>query len=417
MRGPLRRRAASADALVLPQPPGRNYAGAAGGGRLLVDSRARPGLVCQAVPTPANHADDQSFSGSSFVLETCAALTAALKICVIWNRYRRAERLLELQRSGLVASPSSKAKALPSISSPSEAGQRLLDEQLVELQQQLQLESDLAPLDQELHRESADDHDNRGAGEIPHLVELEPEPELDPRYPEHGRTAYVRNKKHHLGKSLWVGGIPDAELAGKPDGCETALRNVFSRFGTVEKVTIREKYDDPTSHSPVGKQSWAMVGFDDESHDAVDRALEDEVMLGDATLEVKELVVKERLSDRHLNDEGKLPEKWVEFNSDPSQAAEYSQKLCCLRKATKTGRWSCGAVKKKKSLGGASKAELRAAFEMFDHDGNNAIDEEELASTMRALAKAGRMSAPSDAQLTQMMSEADVDGTCGIAVI
>jgi hypothetical protein len=320
---------------------------------------------------------------------------------VFEKQYRRAARLQELRQTGLV-SPVGPRHSLPAIQGPSEASQRLLDEAIAVA---------VDPANGDLCSHPLQVEPDSG-------LELEPEPEEDPRQ-QHGRVVYQRGQMHHLGRSLWVAGIPDAYLKdGGPVACEKALRGEFSRFGTVDKVAIREKYKDSESHSPVGKQSWAMIGFSSSSHDAVDRALEAEVTLGGDKLEVEELLAKEHLSGRDLKHEGKLPEKWLEFHADAAETA-FSQRICCCRKATRTGKWSCqiGAAREKKPLGAVSRQELRAAFELFDLDGNGAIDAEELSSTMRALAKAGRMASPSDSQIEAMMAEADEDGAYAAAVL
>lgn len=220
----------------------------------------------------------------------------------------------------------------------------------------------------------------------------------------------LHGKEHHLGHDLWVGRINDAELAHGVAGCEHALSNVFARYGTVERVQVREKYNVAESLSPIGKQSWAMVGFAPSCNDAVDRALADEVKLGDEVLDVKPLRVKEELGSHH---DGSLGQNYIDFRTKGRGGQEFVQKICCFHKASRTGKWSCrfgGPKKKKKPFGGVTRKELEAAFEMFDQDGNGVIDQKELTSTMRELAKKGRMTQPSDAQLEQMMLEADGDG-------
>ena len=86
--------------------------------------------------------------------------------------------------------------------------------------------------------------------------------------------------------------------------------------------------------------------------------------------------------------------------------------VCCFRKTK--GKWvsRCGkvATRKKKPWNGATKEELGQAFNLFDMDGNGAIDKEELTFTMRQLAKTGRMKQPSDEQIETMLSQADEDG-------
>ena len=299
------------------------------------------------------------------------------------KQYWRAARLQELRQSGVVA-PVGPRRSPVANSRPSEASPRLVDDYLAELE-----------------------------------PEPEPELELELEEEQHGRVVYMRGKMHRLGRSLWVGGIPDRLLAGGVVACEKALHSLFSRFGTVEKVTVREKYTESSSTRRVGMQSWAMVGYSSACHDAVDLAVAAEVTLSDAKLEVKELLAKERLSGRDLSDEGSLPEKWVEFKTNPGNNAtplglETSRAFCCFRKATTSGKWSCEcggeSTRKQTPLGGVTRRELKAAFLLFDIDGNGGIDADELSSTMRALATAGRMRAPSDAQIEKMMAEADEDG-------
>ena len=294
------------------------------------------------------------------------------------KQYRRAARLQEMRQSGVVA-PVHSGRSPVASSRPSEASPWLVDDYLEEL-------------------------------------ELEPEPELEEE--RHGRAVYVRGKMHRLGRNLWVGNIPDRLLADGVVACEKALQSLFSRFGTVEKVTVREKYTESSSTRRVGMQSWAMVGFSSACHDAVDLAVATEVTLSGAKLEVKELLAKGRLSGRDLSDEGSLPEKWVEFKTSPADKTPLglatSRAVCCFRKTPTSGKWYCEcnglSTRKQTTLGGITRQELKAAFLLFDIDGDGVIDADELSSTMRALAKAGRMRAPSDAQIAKMMAEADEDG-------
>jgi len=53
------------------------------------------------------------------------------------------------------------------------------------------------------------------------------------------------------------------------------------------------------------------------------------------------------------------------------------------------------------------RAEFRAAFDLFDQDGNNAISKEELGTVMRRLGLN-----PTDEELRDMIREHDQDGAC-----
>ena len=108
--------------------------------------------------------------------------------------------------------------------------------------------------------------------------------------------------------TIWVGNIVDEALKERLPGqveagaaaVEDALKQLFAKYGEVVGVSVKETYNDKRSSRAVGRQSWALVSFDERA--SLEKAME---AAGDCllnseilTLRIAEGVVEETAESR-----------------------------------------------------------------------------------------------------------------------